>query len=385
MDKVRIGVIGYGGMGSHHARYLFAKEIPGAELAAVCDTDPARLKAAKDAFGEAVKLYANADELYAAKPVDAVMIATPHYDHPPLVIKALNSGIHALSEKPAGVYTKQVEEMNRVAAGSDKLFAVMFNQRCRPVHRKLRELVASGELGKLQRSNWIITDWFRTQAYYDSGGWRATWGGEGGGVLINQCPHNLDLWQWFCGVPKRIRAFCEFGKFHNIEVEDSVTAYAEYENGATGVFITTTGEAPGTNRLEIVGDRGKAVLEDGQLTFHRTVSGVADFLKTSKGGFDRPETWRCEIPSGGPGEEHKGITKAYVQAILKGTPLVANGVEGIHSLQISNAMLLSAWTDAWANLPVDGDAFHAELQARIKNSTYKKAADGKTMSVDGTF
>jgi len=380
-----VGVIGYGGMGSYHAQYLFKGTVAEAELAAVCDVNPARLKVAETAFGERVRRFASSGELFAAKAVDAVLIATPHYFHPPLVIEALKNGVHAMSEKPAGVYTRQVREMNEAAAKSDRVFGVMFNQRTRPVHIKLKELIDSGELGALRRSVWLITSWFRTQSYYDSGDWRATWAGEGGGVLINQCPHNLDLWQWYCGVPARIRAFCGFGKYHHIEVEDDVTAYAEYENGATGVFITTTGEAPGTNRLEITGDRGKVVLEDDRITFWRTVKSVEGFLRTAPGGFDRPEVWECKVPAGAPGPEHEVVTRKWIDAIVRGTPLVARGEEGIKSLQISNAMLLSAWTDAWVNLPVDEEQFCAKLQEKVNGSTYAKKAPARVMNVEGTF
>ena len=386
MSVVRVGVIGIGGMGSFHTAYLAAGEVPGAKLTAVCDVNPDRLREAAERYGESVATFESSDALFAADAVDAVVIATPHYFHPPLVVEALKRGIHALSEKPAGVYTRQVHEMNAAAAESPCVFGVMFNQRTIPVHRKLRDLVEGGELGEIRRSNWIITNWFRTQSYYDSGGWRATWEGEGGGVLINQCPHNLDLWQWFCGVPKRVRAFCSFGKYHNIEVEDDVTAYAEYENGATGVFITTTGESPGTNRLEITGDRGKAVLENGELTFWRTRESVGTFLRESPEGFANPECWKCEIPVQGTVSQHKEVTTRGVGAILNGTPLVASGVEGIKSLEISNAMMLSAWTDAWADIPVDADAFYDQLQAKIANSNSTKDANtGKTMAVNGTF
>ena len=279
MDTVRVGVIGLGGMGSNHAGYLSRGEIPGARLAAVCDVEPARLQNVSEKYGEDVQAFDSADALFEAKCIDAVIVATPHYFHPPLVTQALESGYHAMSEKPAGVYTKQVRKMNDVAAKSDRVFGVMFNQRTRGDHQKLKELVESGELGEIKRTIYIINDWFRAQSYYDSGGWRATWAGEGGGVLANQCPHNLDLWQWICGMPERVRAFCHFGKYHDIEVEDDVTAYAEYANGATGVFITSTGEAPGTNRLEISADNGKVVLEGGKITFWRTRVPSSQFLK----------------------------------------------------------------------------------------------------------
>ena len=384
MDTVRVGIIGLGGMGSNHAGYLSRGEIPGARLAAVCDVEPARLQNVSEKYGEDVQAFDSADALFEAKCIDAVIVATPHYFHPPLVTQALERGYHAMSEKPAGVYTKQVRQMNEVAAKSDRVFGVMFNQRTRGDHQKLKELVESGELGEIKRTIYIINDWFRAQSYYDSGGWRATWAGEGGGVLANQCPHNLDLWQWICGMPERIRAFCHFGKYHDIEVEDDVTAYAEYANGATGVFITSTGEAPGTNRLEISADNGKVVLEGGKITFWRTRVPSSQFLKEWPNGFGSPEVWKCEVPFRGGGEEHRGITKNWVQAIRQGTPLLASGDEGIRGVELANAMMLSTWTDDWVDIPVDEERFYEELQKRVAQSEVKKEG-GKVMDVDGTF
>lgn len=384
MDTVRVGIIGLGGMGSNHAGYLSRGEIPGARLAAVCDVEPARLQDVSEKYGEDVQAFDSADALFEAKCIDAVIVATPHYFHPPLVTQALERGYHAMSEKPAGVYTKQVREMNEVAAKSDRVFGVMFNQRTRGDHQKLKELVESGELGEIKRTIYIINDWFRAQSYYDSGGWRATWAGEGGGVLANQCPHNLDLWQWICGMPERIRAFCHFGKYHDIEVEDDVTAYAEYANGATGVFITSTGEAPGTNRLEISADNGKVVLEGGKITFWRTRVPSSQFLKEWPNGFGSPEVWKCEVPFRGGGEEHRGITKNWVQAIRQGTPLLASGDEGVRGVELANAMMLSTWTDDWVDIPVDEERFYEELQKRVAQSEIKKEG-GKVMDVDGTF
>jgi predicted dehydrogenase len=261
----------------------------------------------------------------------------------------------------------------------------MFNQRTDGAHQKMRDLVLTGQLGEIKRVIYIITDWTRTQSYYDSGGWRATWAGEGGGVLLNQSPHNLDLVQWIAGMPKRVRAFCSFGKYHSIEVEDDVTAYLEYENGATGVFITTTGEAPGSNIFEISGDRGKLVLSSGQLTFYRTMEPVSEFLKTSPDGFAKPETWKCEIPTSG-GEGHIGITKNFVNAIVDGTPLLASGQEGLNGTTLANAMLLSSWTDSWVDVPFDDDLYYNKLQEQVAASTTNKDAGvQKVFSVAGTF
>lgn len=387
LENVRIGIVGIGGMGTNHADYLSAGQVPGAQLTAVCDIDPQRLERAKQKYGDKIVLFEDAEAMFSSGLVDAVIIATPHYFHPPLACKAFAKGLHVLTEKPAGVYTKQVREMNEAAIASGKVFGIMFNQRSNPLYQKLRDLVTSGELGEIKRTNWIITNWYRPQSYYDSGGWRATWAGEGGGVLTNQDPHQLDLWQWICGMPQRVRAFCHFGKYHDIEVEDDVTAYVEYANGATGVFVTSTGDAPGSNRFEISADRGKVVIEDGQLTFWRLRQSERQFNKEWKRGFGEPECWKCSVPTGQlKGSQHRAVTENWVNSIRKGTPLLAPGIEGINGLQLSNAMHLSAWTDDWVSIPVDEDKYYAYLQERIKNSTFKKKTDGgKIMDVTGTF
>lgn len=290
MDKVRLGIIGIGNMGTSHAANVAKGEVPEMELTAVADLKESRRQWAKENLPDTVAIYETAEELIEQGPVDAVLIAVPHYDHPRLVIEAMRHGLHAISEKPAGVYTKQVREMNEEAAKhKDLVFAMMFNQRTNHVYRKMHELVKSGIYGQIKRVNWIITDWYRTQAYYNSGGWRATWAGEGGGVLLNQCPHNLDLIQWICGMPDKVQAFCHEGKWHDIEVEDDVTAYLEYPNGATGVFITTTGDAPGTNRFEITLDRAKMVCEDNKLSVYELEVSEREYCFTTTEGFKKPD------------------------------------------------------------------------------------------------
>ena len=375
-------------MGTAHAQYISQNAVAGATLAAVCDTNPQRLAWAEQNLGAQVQTFGDVDELLASNSVDGVLIATPHYNHPTTAIKAFEHGLHVLIEKPAGVYTKQVREMNEAAAKAGTVFGIMYNQRANPLYQKLRDLIMSGELGEIKRTNWIITSWYRSQAYYDSGGWRATWAGEGGGVLLNQDPHQLDLWQWTTGLmPQRVRAFCYAGKHRNIEVEDDVTAFVEYPNGATGIFVTTTGEAPGTNRFEVTGDRGKLVVENGQINFWRLRVPEGQFNRENTHIFGRPEVWKCEIPvvddeKGG----HAKITQNWVDAIRKGTPLLAPGEEGIKGLTISNAMHLSTWTDTWAQLPIDEDLFYAKLQEQIKQSTFTKTAtESTTADLAGTF
>jgi len=382
MANTRIGLVGYGTMGMAHARYLAAGEVPDGELTAIADVSEANLARARDSLGDLVGYYDAPEALFDSGEVDGVLIATPHYFHPELAIAAFARGLHVLIEKPAGVHTKHVREMNEAAAASGKVFGIMFHMRTRPIHRKLKDLIDTGQLGPMKRVGWLATDWYRPQAYYDSSLWRATWKGEGGGVLINQCAHQFDTWQWLCGLPKRVRAFCSFGKYHELEVEDDVTAYVEYDNGATGTFITSTGEAPGSNRLEIVGDNGKVVMENDELRFWRLRVPEPRFTRETEDGFSEPECWRCEIPIRGDEAAHQQITANWVDAIRTGAEVIVPGEEGIRSLELSNAMLLSTWTDDWVNLPVDENLFYDQLQERISSSTIKKKPPtGKVMDV----
>jgi predicted dehydrogenase len=276
MDKVRLGVIGVGGMGSVHTRYLQAGELPRCTLTAICDVEPKALEPYED-----IKKFSNSAELIRSGDVDAVLIATPHYAHTTIGIDALEQGLHVLTEKPISVHKADCERLIAAHKNKDQVFGVMFQLRTDPSYMKLKEVIDRGDLGAIQRVNWIITTWFRSEAYYASGGWRATWRGEGGGVLLNQSPHTLDLLQWICGMPKKVYAKCDLGRHHNIEVEDDVHALLEYENGARGVFVTGTGEAPGTNRLEIIGDRGRIVLENGKINL-RVLQDHAEQFRCAK-------------------------------------------------------------------------------------------------------
>ncbi len=370
MDEVRVGVIGVGGMGTSHAMRFAEDQIGRARLTAVCDTDPRRL----DAFGglSEVATFADSAKLIRSGRVDAVVIATPHYDHTTIGIDALEQGLHTLVEKPISVHKADCERL--IAAHTDKrqVFAAMFNQRTDPTYRKVRELIQRGELGEIIRVSWVITNWFRTEAYYASGGWRATWQGEGGGVLLNQCPHNLDLLQWLTGMPARVTGFCNLGKRHTIEVEDEVTAYLEYPNGATGTFITSTGEAPGENRLTICGERGKLVVEESRISFTRTEEPVVEFLNTSPERFAQPATWNVEIPVRGENLQHVGILRNFVAAILDGSELIAPAAEGIHSVELANAMLYSSLSRSPVTLPLDASAYEEMLRKLISESTFEK-------------
>ena len=384
MTKVRLGIIGVGNMGSGHAANILAGKCPEIELTAVADRREARRQWAKDTLPEGTAIFEEGSDLIQSGLCDAVHICTPHYQHPTLAMEAFAAGLHVMCEKPAGVYTKAVREMNEAAEKSGKVFAMMFNQRTNCVYRKMHEMVHSGQLGELKRVNWIITDWYRTQIYYDSGDWRATWDGEGGGVLLNQCPHQLDLLQWICGLPKTVQAFCQEGKWHDIEVEDDVTAYLQFANGATGVFVTTTGDAPGTNRFEVTGTLGKLVCENDKLTFWKLAQDEREFCRTATEGFAQPQCQQVEVETDGENLQHVGVLNAFAGKILHGTPLVAEGTEGLGGLTLSNAMHLSSWLGRPVDIPFDEDLFLAELNKRRETSRKKETRD-ITFSTEGTY
>lgn len=386
MEKLRIGVIGYGNMGTGHVSNLKAGMVPEMELTAVCDISQARREAAKaDCPGLAV--FENAGALYQSGLCDVVLIAVPHYEHPGLAIEAFRHGLHVITEKPAGVYTKQVREMNEAAAKSGKVFGIMYNQRTNPVYQKLREMIRRGDLGHIKRITWIITDWYRSQAYHDSSSWRSTWKEEGGGALINQNPHQLDLWQWMFGMPDRIFAKVSFGKYYDIEVEDDVMAFFEYDNGTTGEYITSTGEAPGTNRLEIACDMGKVVVEGNKITFMKNVISEREYNRTNTVPFGRPECWECNVPADfSGGLQHVGILRNFASAVLHGTPLLAPGEEGILGLTVSNAIHLSGWTGETVDVKnFPDDRYYELLQEKIRNSTVVKKASAVIADTKGTY
>jgi predicted dehydrogenase len=386
MDTVRFGVVGLGGMGSFHLGYL--DKLEGARVGAVCDVDNERVERTAKKFealpgAHKVGRFNRHQDLVQSGDVDAVLIATPHFQHPEVAIAAFDHNLHVLCEKPVAVSIKEARRLNEAAARHPQLkFGLMYQMRAVPLYRKLRELIADGELGEISRITWLITDWFRTWTYYASGGWRATWAGEGGGVLINQCPHNLDLIQWLTGlVPARITAVGFVGKTHPIEVEDEISAILEYPNGAIGHFITTTGEAPGTNRLEIVGDRGKVVAEGGKLTFTRTRRPVREIRETSKEMFATPDTWTIDIPvPPAPPEPHKLITENFVRAVLKDEPLISPGVDGARGLEIGNAMLMAGLTRRPVDLPLDGDAYEQFLKDMQRQYGGKKSLQTQQVS-----
>ena len=374
-EKIRLGIIGIGNMGSEHCRTILAGKCPEIELAAVADLRPERRAWAKEALPESVRVFARGDELIHGNVCDAVLVAVPHFQHEEVCVEALENGLDVLCEKPAAVRTSQAERMIRTAERTGRTLAFMFNQRTNCTYRALKDLLDSGELGKIKRVNWIITDWYRTQRYYDSGSWRATWAGEGGGVLLNQCPHQLDLLIWLCGMPCAVTAKCREGKWHHIEVEDDVTVFLDFPGGATGVFVASTGDLPGTNRLEIDCERGKAVCEDGEIRVRTLTENERDICFTSDDPWYRGETREYLLKTDGENPQHAGVINAFAAHLLRGEPLTAKAEDGLRALQLSNAIHLSGWTGETLKVPVPEDRFDRELDQKIAGSRITKTGD----------
>jgi predicted dehydrogenase len=358
MKRVRIGVVGLGSIGAFHARGLMEGKVRRAVLGAVCDTDPEATRP----FATHAAVFPASAELIRSGAVDAVLIATPQSLHTEIGIDALRHGLHVLVEKPLARHLAEGRRLISAHRNRRLVFSIMFNQRADPRHRWIRDALAAGTIGAIQRVHLLMTEWFRTNAYYQSAGWRGTWKGEGGGILMNQYAHHLDLLQWMCGMPKRVRAFCGIGRHHPIEVEDEVTAYFEYKNGATGVFVGATGESPGTNRLEIAGDLGRIVLEGGKLTLTRNAVSAARFRRTSREPMAKPAVRQTAIRSPRAAELHQALTQNFVDAILTGAPLIAPAAEGIRSLELANAMIYSSFKGCTVELPLNAAKYNRLLK-----------------------
>ncbi len=377
MKTVRMGIIGIGAQGGTYAGFLAEGKVKNMVLGAICDIDPEKKAMCAEKYPD-VPFYDNYIDMLESGDVDAVVTAVPHYLHPEMGIEALKRDVHALLEKPAGVYTKQVKELNEFAATKPELtFGIMFNQRTNALYQKVKEIVDNGEIGKIRRTNWMITTWWRPQGYYDQSEWRATWSGEGGGVLVNQAPHQIDLLQWICGMPKKVYSNVKYGYQRNISVEDEVTTILDYGNGATGVFITCTHDVIGTDRFEILGDKGKIVVDDSKkVTIKRLKKSEnemnasmswADAMKIFMGG-DLGEIYDEEVIEFESvwGAQHIGVLENFAANIVEGTPLLAPGSDGINGVALANAIHLSSWLGKEVEIPVDEDLYLAELNKKIE-------------------
>jgi len=385
MEKVRFGIVGCGNMGTGHSKHFREGTVKNGVLTAVCDINPKKLTGFKDRFGDSIAYFDTAEEMFKSGLCDCVIICTPHYSHTDLAISAMDHDLNCIVEKPAGVYTLQVKEMLARAEKSDKILGIMFNQRTNPAFKTMKKMIAEGKIGEIKRTNWIITDWYRTQYYYDTGAWRATWAGEGGGVLYNQAPHQLDLFQWIIGMqPSKVHAFCHYGKWHDIEVEDDVTCYVEYPNGATGVFITTTADAPGTNRFEVTGTLGTLIFENNKLYYKQLTKDERVYCKEATSGFTPPEvlpTVEVELDADNP--QHLGILNNIANAILGLEPVYAPAKDGLAGVQLANAMHLSSWLGESVTLPINDELFFEELKKRIAISKVRTVVNDDKVEAQG--
>ncbi|MCH2061122.1 MAG: Gfo/Idh/MocA family oxidoreductase [Verrucomicrobiales bacterium] len=368
-DNIQLGIVGLGNMGRAHRQNILDGKLSGIDLKAVCDI-PQGLPEKREGESQ----FTDVGAMISSGEIDAIHICTPHPSHREIGVEALKAGLHVLMEKPLAVHKGDCQALIDAydATGREKVFAAMFNQRTDPHYKILKEKIDSGETGKVRRVHWSVTDWFRTEYYYALGGWRATWKGEGGGVLLNQCPHNLDLFQWLFGMPEQVTGFLNFGRYHQIEVEDDATLYFRYPDGSNATFITSTGEAPGINRLEVIAERGTLTVDEGIIRWEQNDIDASTFSDTAESGFAKPETKLVEIPIDGHGGQHVEILQNFADAILNGAELISPATEGIHSVELANAALLSAWKKITVTLPMDAAEYAEILSHKANTSTFKK-------------
>lgn len=362
---MKIGIIGLGNIGRVHAKNIQDGLIGNAELVAVANQP---IESMDDFKEQGIACFDDGTKLIESGLAEAVIVALPTHMHAPMGILALEAGLHLMMEKPLACHKAEGERILAARQREGQVAALMMNQRTHPCYVKIKQWMDNGEIGELQRVSWTMTNWFRPEIYYQSSPWRATWKGEGGGVLMNQCPHNIDVLQWLVGMPAKVRAHCSFGKYHDIEVEDEVTAYFEFDNGATGQFTASTGESPGSNRLEIVGDLGTVITDGSTVTLIRNGESVSAFSRTTDEMFGAPET-REEIYE--PAEavnQHAVILNNFLQAAIGETELIAPMEAGLQSLQLAGAMIFSTWIDDTVELPLDAVAYEAAIQERIAQS-----------------
>lgn len=369
MKEVRLGIVGLGNMGRTHRQYIVDGQIPGLKVTALCGR-PDALAALPESPGEA--RFTEVDAMVASGQIDALLCCTPHPTHTPIGVAALGAGLHLLMEKPLGVHVADCRRLLAAHTDPSRVFAAMFQVRTDPHYATLKQLLDSGETGPVRRILWDTTNWFRTEYYYASGGWRATWRGEGGGVLLNQLPHNLDVFQWIFGRPSQVTGFCQFGRYHQIEVEDDVTVYCRWPDGKHATIVASTGEAPGRNRLEVACDRGHITVESGKITWLKTPGSVRAFSEAADAAFAQPETETVTIPIDGRGPGHIAVLRNFTNAILHGEPLLCPASDAAHSVELANAALLSTWSGRTIDLPIDADAYERLLTEKAETSTFQK-------------
>lgn len=366
MDDIRCAIIGIGAMGRRYASMLNDGGIDGLRLTAVCCRSEASKNWAREHLSREVLLCGSEDELYERRDdFDAVLVVTPHKLHPAMTMRALTAGKHVLCDKPAGVTAADAAAMAACARREGRVYALMCHQRAYEKHRKLKELLQGGEIGQITRVNLVNSRFFRTAFYHRSGGWRSSWGGEGGGALINQGYHLLDLWQWLFGLPDALYADIPFGKYNDFAVDDEATLVMDYPGKMTGTFILSTGEGSRTERLEIVGTRGCILLEGDALTLKRFSADTREYAATARvtdrRGLNETEE---RFSFGGEERAYETMLQNFAAAIRGETELIAPGGDGVDTLMLINAAYLSAWEGKRLRLPIDMEQYNIALRAR---------------------
>ncbi|WNC72797.1 Gfo/Idh/MocA family oxidoreductase [Thalassotalea psychrophila] len=369
--EIRLGVIGLGNIAQQHINNVTTGATKNCKITALCS---------RSAGPQAAELgadhFTRYQSLIDSGSVDTVLIATPTLSHFEIAKYALEKGLHVMLEKPIGLSSFEGETLVKIKPNNVK-FALMLNQRTDPTFKKIKAVVDSGVLGEIQRTHWTMTNWFRPDIYFQVSDWRATWKGEGGGLLVNQCIHNLDIFQWICGVPSEITAFSEFGKYHNIEVEDEVTAYLRYNNKATGVFVGSTGEAPGVNRFDIIGDKGSLHFDSGILIQKLNDQSTATFCANTDEMFGLPTVSQSDISTTETVNQHAIIMNNFINAIISDEALIAPAQDGLASLDMANAMLQSTWNKQTVTLPMNRQAYQAQLNEKAAGSQLRSKSSTK--------
>ncbi|MAQ10247.1 MAG: oxidoreductase [Gammaproteobacteria bacterium] len=364
---VRVGVVGTGNIGSQHILLLQSGKIKGAQLAATASRSASSLQTDVPHFKDYREMFSHAD-------INAVLIATPTMSHVEIAQAAIQCGLPIMMEKPLAMSVGQAEKL--LALVPDHLqFAIMLSQRFDPAYARLKQLLMNNAIGNLQRIGWTMTKWYRPDIYYKVSRWRGTWPGEGGGLLINQCIHNLDVLQWLVGLPDSITAKVGFGKHHDIDVEDEVSAIMTFDNGAIGTLTASSGEAPGVNRLEIVGDRGSLILEHGVIDVLRADENVRTHCRTTHEMFGMPVFDREVIEITEESNQHAAVLQNFVDSLEIGSELLTPTEQGLGSLQLANGILLSAWNNETVTVPIDTNQYEARLQEKIHNASLRAPKD----------
>lgn len=366
---IRTAIIGVGVMGKKYAEMITAGRVRNMYLSAVVarrDSIQEWAEGLTNTNGVKPKVYTSANDLFNnPDEYDAVLIVTPHRTHPDFARRAFQQGKHVICDKPAGITIGQAVQMAKDAKAADRIYGMIFHQRRYPKYNKIKEMLEAKELGDLSRIMLVNSRYFRTASYHRSGSWRSSWCGEGGGALINQGAHILDIWQWLFGMPNEIYADIPFGKYNSFMVDDEATIHMRYKDDMTAVFMLTTGEAIWEERLEIIGSKGKILLENDTLHIWRYSSDSNEYIKTQQ--VTSRENMECleEIIQFEKAEEpYVQMLENFADAVISNDAsiLTASGESAVNQMMLTNAAYYSAWKGCRVQLPLNAEDYEKALE-----------------------